>query len=260
MVLNAKEKTRECEKEKYQCVVCMYWGSVWFQTWQPWARKPGQDPWEGLQGEPSRQKEEQRPVPRGDGVGKRSRKGWGSDWGAGRLQKNSDFYSEKVGSHWRDLGFSRFDLSIIMDFPGGSDGKASTCNAGDLCSIPGSGRSPGEGNDNPLQYSCLENPMDRGDLWATAHGATKSKTWATNTFPLLQTSLGALCQLASVSQVGKQLLLACNPGSVLKNSPASVGDRWDMDSIPGSGRSPGEGNGNPLQYSCLENPTDGGDW
>ena len=47
-------------------------------------------------------------------------------------------------------------------FPGGSDGKASACNAGDLGSIPGSGRSPGEGNGNPLQRSCLENPMDRG--------------------------------------------------------------------------------------------------
>ena len=49
-----------------------------------------------------------------------------------------------------------------MGFPGGSDGKESVCNAGDLRSIPGSGRSPGEGNGTPLQYSCLENPMDRG--------------------------------------------------------------------------------------------------
>ena len=47
-------------------------------------------------------------------------------------------------------------------FPGGSDFKASASNAGDLGSIPGSGRSPGEGNGNPLQYSCLENPMDGG--------------------------------------------------------------------------------------------------
>ena len=49
-----------------------------------------------------------------------------------------------------------------MDFPSGSDGKASVYNAGDLGSIPGSGRSPGEGNGNLLQYYCLENPMDRG--------------------------------------------------------------------------------------------------
>ena len=48
------------------------------------------------------------------------------------------------------------------NFPSGSDGKASACKVEDLGSIPGSGRSPGEGNGNPLQYSCLENPMDRG--------------------------------------------------------------------------------------------------
>ena len=59
-------------------------------------------------------------------------------------------------------------------FVGGSDGKESTCNAGDTGSIPGSGRSPGEGNDNPLQYSCLESPMGREAWWATVHGATKS--------------------------------------------------------------------------------------
>ena len=52
-----------------------------------------------------------------------------------------------------------------MDFPGGSDGKASAYNAGDPGSILGSGRSPGEGKGNPLQYSCLENPMDRAAWW-----------------------------------------------------------------------------------------------
>ena len=63
-----------------------------------------------------------------------------------------------------------------LDFPGGSDGKASVSNAGDLGSIPGLGRSPGEGNGNPLQGSCLENPMDRGTWQATVHGVAKS--WA----------------------------------------------------------------------------------
>ena len=62
------------------------------------------------------------------------------------------------------------------DFPGGSDGKASAYNAGHPGSVPGSGRSPGEGNGNPLQYSCLENPMDRGAWQATVHGVTKSWT------------------------------------------------------------------------------------
>ena len=59
---------------------------------------------------------------------------------------------------------------------GGSDSKASACNAGGPGSSPRSGRSPGEGNGNPLQYSCLENAMDRGGLWATVHGVAKSRT------------------------------------------------------------------------------------
>ena len=58
----------------------------------------------------------------------------------------------------------------------GSDGKASDRIAGDQGLIPGSGRSPGEGNGNPLQHSCLENPMDRGAWWATVHGVAKSQT------------------------------------------------------------------------------------
>ena len=57
-----------------------------------------------------------------------------------------------------------------MGFPGGSHCKESVFNAGDPGSIPGLGRSPGGGNGNPLQYSCLENPMDRGPWWATVHG------------------------------------------------------------------------------------------
>ena len=61
-----------------------------------------------------------------------------------------------------------------MGFPGVSEGKVSACNVGDLGSIPGSGRCPGEGNGNPLQYSCLENSMDRGAWWAIAHGVAKS--------------------------------------------------------------------------------------
>ena len=55
--------------------------------------------------------------------------------------------------------------------------KESACNAGDPGSLLGLGRSPGEGNGNPLQYSCLENPMDRGTWWATVHGVAKSQTW-----------------------------------------------------------------------------------
>ena len=75
----------------------------------------------------------------------------------------------------------------MTGFPGGSEVKASASNVGDLGLIPGSGRSPGEGNGNPLyppgegngnplQYSCLENPMDGGAWWATVHGVAKSRT------------------------------------------------------------------------------------
>ena len=63
---------------------------------------------------------------------------------------------------------------LYMSFPCGSDGKESACNAGDLGSIPGSGRSLGEEGGYSLQYSCLENPMDRGPWWATVHRVTKS--------------------------------------------------------------------------------------
>ena len=68
-------------------------------------------------------------------------------------------------SHWGQIGF--------LGFPGGSDSKESTCDVGDLDSIPGLGRSPGEGNGYPLQYSCLENSMDRGAWQATVNGMAK---------------------------------------------------------------------------------------
>jgi len=66
--------------------------------------------------------------------------------------------------------------NILMGFPGGSDSKESACSSGDLGLIPASGRSPGEGNDKPFQYSCLENPVDRGAWQATIHGVAKSQT------------------------------------------------------------------------------------
>ena len=63
-----------------------------------------------------------------------------------------------------------------VGFPDGSDGKESACNVSNLGSIPGLGRSPGEGNGYPLQDSCLENSMDRKGWWATVYGITKSRT------------------------------------------------------------------------------------
>ena len=65
---------------------------------------------------------------------------------------------------------------MFSGFPGGSVEKNPPANAGDVGSTPGSGRSPGEGHGNPLQYSCLENPMDRGTCQPTVHGVTKSRT------------------------------------------------------------------------------------
>ena len=68
-------------------------------------------------------------------------------------------------------------VSTLLGLSGDSDSKESACNAGDLGSIPGSRRSPREGNGKPLQYSCLENSMDRGAWWAAVHGISQSQAW-----------------------------------------------------------------------------------
>jgi len=78
--------------------------------------------------------------------------------------------SQLLGTNVKEMVF------ISLGFPGGSDGKESACNARELGLIPRSRRSPGEGNGNPLQYSCLENPINRGAWWATVHGVAKSWT------------------------------------------------------------------------------------
>ena len=69
--------------------------------------------------------------------------------------------------------FLRNFILVFKGISGGAEVKVSACNVGDLGSIPGLGRSPGEGNGNPLQYSCLENPMDGGAWWATVHGSQR---------------------------------------------------------------------------------------
>ena len=89
----------------------------------------------------------------------------------------------------------------LLGFPGSSDGKASAYNAGDLGLIPGSGRSPGEGNGNPLQYSCLENPMDQGAWWATVHGVAKSQTRLSD----FTTTILAICVRHAAADVTKHL-------------------------------------------------------
>ena len=89
-----------------------------------------------------------------------------------------------------DLLYFVYQLLILywgiadQGFPGGSGSKESACNAGDPCLIPGLGGSSGEGNGNPLQYSCLENLMDRGAWQATVCGVTKSWTRLSNTLSL----------------------------------------------------------------------------
>ena len=95
----------------------------------------------------------------------------------------------------------------------------------------GSVRSPGEGNGNPLQYSCLKNSMDRGAWWATVHGVPKSRT-----------------RLSGFTHF--------TGGAVVKNLSANAGDTGDTSWICGSVRYLRVGNGNLLQYSCLKNSMD----
>ena len=86
--------------------------------------------------------------------------------GTKKSTRNFEFISQKAV-------FYTLIFTYHWGFPGGSDGKESVCSAGDLGSIPGLGRSLGEGNGYPLQYSCLDNPMDRGAWWATVHGVAR---------------------------------------------------------------------------------------
>ena len=109
------------------------------------------------------------------------------------LWEGADLFSFLIQRGWALTPFSRLSwlvscpplsdhsccLGMDMGFPGGSYDKKSTCNAGDLSSIPGLGKSPGGGNGNPLQYSYLDNSMDRGAWWATVHGVTKRHDWTT---------------------------------------------------------------------------------
>ena len=103
-----------------------------------------------------------------------------------RITKSQTQLSTHTSTHsWfsksSDAGNSDILLQCqIYTLLGGSDDKESACNAGDLISIPGLGTSPGERNGNPLQYSCLGNPIDRGTWQATVHGIAKSQTWLSN--------------------------------------------------------------------------------
>ena len=98
----------------------------------------------------------------------------------------------------------------------------------------------GKGNGNPLQCSCLENPRDGGAWWAAVYGVAQSWT-----------------RLKRLSSSGNKIIIGLPRWFSGKESACQAGD---MGSIPGSGRFSGEGNCNPLQYSCLRNPMDKGAW
>ena len=188
---------------------------------------------------------------------------------------------------------------------GGSDSKASVYNAGDLGSIPGSGRFPGEGNGNPLQYSCLENPMDGGAWfrqlsmgsqrvghnWVTSLSLSPTPVFlgfpggsADKRIHLQRGRPGFALWVGKIPWIGEQLptpvfwprefhglhspwggkesdrtewlsLSLFGLPWWLSCKESSCNER-DLCLITGLGRSPGEGNGYPLQYSGLENSMD----
>ena len=109
---------------------------------------------------------------------------FGSWWWTGKPGMLWSMGLQRVGRNWvTELnwwkGTLAYAIASVLEWfiPGGSDDKESACNAGDLGLIPGLGRSPGGRHGNLLQYSCLQNPMDRGAYSATVHGVTKSWTW-----------------------------------------------------------------------------------
>ena len=136
----------------------------------------------------------------------------------------------------------------------------------------------GEGNGTPLQYSCLENPMDGGAWWAAVHGVAKSRTqlkrfsssssrtYVSPDFPIHPSSLSplgvhtvVLCVCVSISAFHiRSSVPSFFPGS--SDGKESACNLGNLGSISGWGRSPGEGNGNPLQYSFLDNPMDRVAW
>ena len=137
----------------------------------------------------------------------------------------------------------------------------------------------GEGNGTPLQYSCLENPMDGGAWWASVHGVAKSRAWLSNfTFTFHFHALEK--EMATHFSVLAWRIPGMEPGGLPSMASHRVGHDWsdlaaaaggtsgkesayqegDPGLIPGLERSPGGGHGNPLQYSCLENPMGGEAW
>ena len=146
--------------------------------------------------------------------------------------------------HWRR---DRLPTPVFLGFPGGSASKESACNVGDLGSVLGLGRSPEEGNGYPLQYSGLETSMD-----CIAHGVAKSRTRLSDiTFSFCEAA-AVVPSLAILLSPIPQLIHSLHSYSTVSLRQPWL--NWALSGCP----SPGEGNGYPLQYSCLENPMDRG--
>ena len=138
-------------------------------------------------------------------------------------------------------------MCITLGFLGGSEDKASACNAGDPGSIPGLGRSPGEGNDNPLQYSCLENPMDRGIWRATVHGVAKSWTQLSDfihTHTHTRVTLGPHFSSASIWPAAQQS----------KDSRAVVSSSFCKAEFPRVSWDPGGCSSSPMSWIPCDRP------
>ena len=121
-------------------------------------------------------------------------------------------------------------MQPILSFPGSSDGKKSACNSGDLGWIPGSGRAPGEGNGNPLQYSCLEISMDRRAWWPTVHGGCKEAdtTERLSLFTHILTKAGFLITLRKIL-LG--LNMTCNRNILSGASHLPASPTWSLKSL-----------------------------
>ena len=178
----------------------------------------------------------------------------------------------------RIWGFSWFTLG----FPGGSDSKESACNAGVRGLIPESGRSPGEGQWQPSPVFLPGESHGQRSLAGYSPWVTKSRAWLSDltfTFYLLYWLLVvvdlqifhvAFSTMVTFTPLGKEqcgkkvmphiMYMGFSRGTSGKGPPANAGNRRDSVLIPGSGSSPGVGNGNLLQYSCLENSSDRGAW
>ena len=129
--------------------------------------------------------------------------------------------------------------------------KNLSASAEDVTSIPGSGRFPEEGNCNPLQYSCLENPTERSLVGYSPRVCSVTPLCSARCNPMDCSPPGS-----SVNGISQARILGLG-GSYGKESACNV---QDPGLISGSGRPPGEGHGNPLQYSFLGNPIDRGAW